>query len=79
VGDTEFVHAKMDAAALINEGSRCEHWCRHAQRRRPFHAVTADNYLGPVENFFERLKEMRDKERPVQESQTLRQAQTHAV
>jgi hypothetical protein len=26
VGDTEFVHAKMDAAALMNEGSRCEHW-----------------------------------------------------
>ena len=26
VGDTEFVHAKMDAAALMSEGSRCEHW-----------------------------------------------------
>ena len=28
---------------------------------------TADNYLGPVENFFERLKELRAQETPVEE------------
>jgi 5,5'-dehydrodivanillate O-demethylase len=68
VGDTEFVHAKMDAAALINEGSRCEHWMFVTPNDDDhFMLFTADNYTGPVENFFERLKEMRDKERPVQE------------
>jgi hypothetical protein len=68
VGDTEFVHAKMDAAALINQGSRCEHWMFVTPNDDDhFMLFTADNYTGPVENFFERLKEMRDKERPVQE------------
>lgn len=68
VGDTEFVHAKMDAAALINEGSRCEHWMFVTPNDDDhFMLFTADNYRGPVENFFERLKAMREKERPVQE------------
>ncbi|HSQ12525.1 MAG TPA: Rieske 2Fe-2S domain-containing protein, partial [Candidatus Deferrimicrobium sp.] len=59
VGDTEFVHAKMDAAALINEGSRCEHWMFVTPNDDDhFMLFTADNYTGPVENFFERLKEM---------------------
>jgi len=63
VGDTEFVHAKMDAAALINEGSRCEHWIFVTPNDDDhFMLFTADNYLGPVENFFERLKELRAKE-----------------
>jgi phenylpropionate dioxygenase-like ring-hydroxylating dioxygenase large terminal subunit len=68
VGDTEFVHAKMDAAALINEGSRCEHWMFVTPNDdEHFMLFTADNYSGPVENFFERLKEMRAKETPSQE------------
>ena len=68
VGDTEFVHAKLDAAALINEGSRCEHWMFVTPNDDDhFMLFTADNYTGPVQNFFERLKEMRDKERLVQE------------
>ena len=68
VGDTEFVHAKMDAAALINEGSRCEHWMFTTPNDDDhFMLFTADNYTGPVENFFEHLKEMREKEKPVQE------------
>ena len=80
VGDTEFVHAKMDAAALINEGSRCEHWMFVTPNDDDhFMLFTADNYLGPVENFFERLKELRAKEMPIAGSQTLRQAQIHAV
>ena len=68
VGDTEFVHAKMDAAALINEGSRCEHWIFVTPNDDDhFMLFTADNYLGPVENFFERLKELRAKEMLPQE------------
>jgi len=68
VGDTEFVHAKLDATALINEGSRCEHWMFVTPNDDDhFMLFTADNYTGPVENFFQRLKEMREQERPVQE------------
>ncbi|HTF92012.1 MAG TPA: Rieske 2Fe-2S domain-containing protein [Verrucomicrobiae bacterium] len=68
VGDTEFVHAKMDAAALINEGSRCEHWMFVTPNDDDhFMLFTADNYLGPVANFYERLKELRERETPVQE------------
>ena len=68
VGDTEFVHAKMEAAALINEGSRCEHWMFVTPNDdASFMLFTADNYLGPVENFFDKLREMRAKEAPIQE------------
>jgi phenylpropionate dioxygenase-like ring-hydroxylating dioxygenase large terminal subunit len=68
VGDTEFVHAKMDAAALIQEGSRCEHWMFVTPNDdEHFMLFTADNYLGPVENFFERLRELRTQETPVEE------------
>jgi hypothetical protein len=68
VGDTEFVHAKMDAAALINEGSRCEHWMFVTPNDDDhFMLFTADNYFGPVENFFARLQELRAKETPSQE------------
>lgn len=68
VGDTEFVHAKMDGAALVHEGSRCEHWMFVTPNDdEHFMLFTADNYFGPVENFFERLKELRAKETPVQE------------
>ena len=68
VGDTEFVHAKMDAASLINQGSRCEHWMFVTPNDDDhFMLFTADNYLGPVENFFDKLREMRAKETPIQE------------
>ena len=68
VGDTEFVHAKMDAAALINEGSRCEHWMFVTPNDDDhFMLFTADNYRGPVENFFDKLKAMRAQETPIQE------------
>ena len=68
VGDTEFVHAKMDAAALINEGSRCEHWMFVTPNDDDhFMLFTADNYLGPVANFFDNLREMRARETPIQE------------
>ena len=68
VGDTEFVHAKMDAAALINAGSQCEHWMFVTPNDdEHFMLFTADNYTGRVENFFERLRALRAKEMPVQE------------
>jgi hypothetical protein len=58
----------MDAAALIQEGSRCEHWMFVTPNDDDhFMLFTADNYLGPVENFFERLKELRARETPVEE------------
>jgi hypothetical protein len=58
----------MDAAALMSEGSRCEHWMFVTPNDDDhFMLFTADNYLGPVENFFNRLKELRAKEAPVQE------------
>ena len=68
VGDTEFVHAKMDAAALIKEGSQCEHWMFVTPNDdEHFMLFTADNYKGPEANFFEKLKALREKETPVQE------------
>jgi phenylpropionate dioxygenase-like ring-hydroxylating dioxygenase large terminal subunit len=68
VGDTEFVHAKADAAALMKEGSRCEHWMFVTPNDDDhFMLFTADNYRGPEENFFEKLKELRAKETPVEE------------
>jgi nitrite reductase/ring-hydroxylating ferredoxin subunit len=68
VGDTEFVHAKMDAAALINEGSRCEHWMFVTPNDDGhFMLFTADNYRGPVESFFDKLKALRAQEMPIQE------------
>ena len=67
VGDTEFVHAKMDAAALINAGSQCEHWMFVTPNDdQHFMLFTADNYFGPVENFFAKLKDLRAKETPVE-------------
>jgi phenylpropionate dioxygenase-like ring-hydroxylating dioxygenase large terminal subunit len=68
VGDTEFVHAKMDAVALMNEGSHCEHMLFLTPNDDDhFMIFTADNYTGPMDNFFERLKELRARETPAQE------------
>jgi phenylpropionate dioxygenase-like ring-hydroxylating dioxygenase large terminal subunit len=68
VGDTEFVHAKIDAAALIEKGSQCEHWMFVTPNDDDhFMLFTADNYRGPEENFFEKLKALRAAETPVQD------------
>ena len=68
VGDTEFVHAKVDAAELMARGSRCEHWMFVTPNDDDhFMLFTADNYRGPEENFFEKLKAMRAKETPLEE------------
>ena len=67
VGDTEFVHAKMDAAALIDAGSQCEHWMFVTPNDdEHFMLFTADNYFGPVKNFFDKLKELRATETPIE-------------
>ena len=68
VGDTEFVHAKVDAAELMARGSRCEHWMFVTPNDDDhFMLFTADNYRGPEENFFDKLKAMRAKETPMED------------
>lgn len=68
VGDTEFVHAKMDAASLMTKGSQCEHLMFVTPNDdHHFMIFTVDNYTGAEENFFARLKEMRTQEIPKQE------------
>jgi hypothetical protein len=68
VGDTEFVHAKLDAAALMRDGSQCEHilFLTPADDDH-FMIFTVDYYTGPDPDFFEKLKEMRAREIPKQE------------
>jgi phenylpropionate dioxygenase-like ring-hydroxylating dioxygenase large terminal subunit len=69
VGDTEFVHAKVDAASLIQKGSQCEHWMFVTPNDDDhFMLFTADNYRGPEADFFEKLRAMRAKETPVKEA-----------
>ena len=68
VGDTEFVHAKLDAAALVRNGSQCEHFLFLTPNDDDhFMIFTVDYYTGPDANFFEHLKEMRARETPKQE------------
>jgi len=68
VGDTEFVHAKLDAAALIDRGSQCAHILFLTPNDDDnFMIFTADNYTGPKANFFEQLKAMRATETSAQE------------
>jgi hypothetical protein len=67
VGDTEFVHANVDASELMARGSQCEHWMFVTPNDDDhFMLFTADNYRGPEENFFEKLKALRAKETPAQ-------------
>src|SRR5918999_3021029 len=68
VGDTEFVHAKLDAAALMRNGSQCEHFLFLTPNDDDhFMIFTVDYYTGPDPNFFEHLKQMRAAETPRQE------------
>ena len=58
VGDTEFVHAKVDAAELMARGSQCEHWMFVTPNDDDhFMLFTADNYRGPEADFFAKLKD----------------------
>jgi phenylpropionate dioxygenase-like ring-hydroxylating dioxygenase large terminal subunit len=68
VGDTEFVHAKIDAAALMRNGSQCEHMLFLTPNDdEHFMIFTVDYYSGPDPEFFEKLKQMRAREIPKQE------------
>jgi hypothetical protein len=68
VGDTEFVHARVDAAELMARGSRCEHWMFVTPNDDDhFMLFTADNYRGPEENFFDKLRALRAKETPTEQ------------
>jgi phenylpropionate dioxygenase-like ring-hydroxylating dioxygenase large terminal subunit len=68
VGDTEFVHAKLDAAALMRHGSQCEHILFLTPGDDDhFMIFTVDYYTGPDPEFFEKLKQMRAREIPKQE------------
>ena len=65
VGDTEFVHAKVDAAALMREGSQCEHLLFLTPNDDDhFMIFTVDYYTGSDRNFFVKLRQMRDREVP---------------
>jgi phenylpropionate dioxygenase-like ring-hydroxylating dioxygenase large terminal subunit len=65
VGDTEFVHAKLDAAALVRNGSQCEHFLFLTPNDDDhFMIFTVDYYTGPDPDFFEHLKQMRAHEVP---------------
>jgi len=68
VGDTEFVHAKVDAAALMREGSQCEHLLFLTPNDDDhFMIFTVDYYTGSDRDFFEKLKQMRAREVPKQQ------------
>jgi phenylpropionate dioxygenase-like ring-hydroxylating dioxygenase large terminal subunit len=68
VGDTEFVHAKLDAAALMRNGSQCEHILFLTPNDDDhFMIFTVDYYAGPDPDFFDRLKQMRGRETPKEE------------
>ena len=65
IGDTEFVHAKVDAAKLLNEGSHCEHilfLTPHDDEH--FMIFTVNYYTGPDPDFFAKLERMRATEVP---------------
>jgi phenylpropionate dioxygenase-like ring-hydroxylating dioxygenase large terminal subunit len=67
VGDTEFVHAKVDAAALARNGSQCEHILFLTPNDDDhFMIFTVDYYTGPDPDFFEKLRRMRAREIPKQ-------------
>ena len=68
VGDTEFVHAKLDAAALVRHGSQCEHILFLTPGDDDhFMIFTVDYYTGPDAEFFQHLKQMRARETPKHE------------
>ncbi|MPZ75768.1 MAG: Rieske 2Fe-2S domain-containing protein [Deltaproteobacteria bacterium] len=68
VGDTEFVHAKLDAAALLRHGSQCEHILFLTPGDDDhFMIFTVDYYTGSDAEFFQHLKQMRARETPKHE------------
>jgi len=65
VGDTEFVHAKVDAVKLMTEGSHCDHVLFLTPNDdEHFTIFTVNYYMGSDPNFFEKLKALRATEVP---------------
>jgi len=65
VGDTEFVHAKVDAVKLMTEGSHCDHVLFLTPNDdEHFTIFTVNYYTGSDPNFFEKLKALRATEVP---------------
>jgi phenylpropionate dioxygenase-like ring-hydroxylating dioxygenase large terminal subunit len=68
VGDTEFVHAKVDPEVLTKVGSNYEHFMFLTPNDdHHFMLFTVDYYTGPDPDIFRRLAEMRTREVPRQE------------
>ncbi len=67
VGDTPYVHAKMDPKLGVNAGSDYEHLMILTPNDDDhFMLFTVDYYTGPEPHMFERLVEMRKRELPTQ-------------
>lgn len=65
VGDTEFVHAKVDAVKLMKEGSQCEHILFLTPNDdEHFTIFTVNYYTGSDPEFFAKLQAMRTREVP---------------
>ncbi len=65
IGDTEFVHAKVDAAKLLKEGSHCEHILFLTPNDdEHFTIFTVNYYTGLDPDFFAKLERMRATEVP---------------
>ena len=65
VGDTEFVHAKVDAVKLMKEGSHCEHFLFLTPNDdEHFMIFTVNYYTGPDPDFFDKLAKLRATEVP---------------
>jgi 5,5'-dehydrodivanillate O-demethylase len=68
IGDTEFVHMKLDELTLIREGSHEDHILFLTPTDdEHFMIFTVDYYTGHDPNFFENLTKMYEKEAPRQE------------
>ena len=68
VGDTEFVHAKVEPDALLREGSCCEHTMFLTPNDdEHFMLFTVNYYTGSDPDFFAKLDSMRKREMPRQE------------
>jgi len=67
IGDTEFVHARVDAAAVMKKGSHCEHMLFLTPNDdNHFTIFTVNYYTGPDQDFFEKLTQTRKSEVPRQ-------------
>jgi len=68
VGDTEFVHAKVEPEVVLREGSHCDHTMFITPNDdEHFMLFTVNYYTGRDPDFFAKLDSMRKREMPKQE------------